>query len=172
MDTTEPILESRPAGRVWIVPLILVGMTAALAVAWAFLNLVGGVEGMEIAGPVFLLGGIFSLGLAGLFAWGIQRARLVITNDELTLLLVLGRIQTLSLPRLATVRIGQTRSNPSVPTLDLTDADGGSVWIGSKGWEREAEILQLIGDAAQRSGASVTPDAQAAIARGAIGTPD
>lgn len=158
-----PVLESRLAWGIYFVPILLAGGAVAMLVASLFLDLVGvGRAERAFIGPLMALLGVISLVLAGVWVWGARRARLTITEDGLSIVPHLGGPQSVALSRLVSVDLRRLPGS-AARAFVLADADGSSVQIGIGGWQREAEILRLIGEAARRTGANVTPGARDAM---------
>lgn len=163
IDRRTPILESRLAWGIYFAPIVLVCESVALLAAWLVLNLIGvDRPTLNLIGPLMAVLVVISLVLAGVWVWGARRARLTITNDELALVPHLGRPQSVALSRLVSVDLRRL-SGSAARAVVLTDANGKSVQIGIGGWEHEAGILKLIGDAVRRTGANVTPGARDAV---------
>lgn len=156
----ETTIESRVGRAVYMIPLILAGSALSLGVAWVLVQLiVDGRSQPAFMGPLFALGGVGSLTLAAIWLWGARRSRLVISQDQLAVSPTLGKPQSVRLSRLATVDLDRV-ANGQARILTLRDTDGASAQVGLGVWEREADILRLIGDASQRTGAKVAPEAQ------------
>lgn len=133
----------------------------ALLTAWLVLTLVGaGGSTLDLIGPLMAASGVISLVLAALWVWGARRARLTITEDELRLVPHLGRPQLVALSRLVSVDLRRLPLGSAAQALVVTDADGNSVQIGIYAWQREADIFRLIGEAARRTGSTITPAAR------------
>jgi len=156
------VLESRLAWGIYFAPIVLAGGAVTLLVAWLVLALVGLRAEQAQMGPLFVVLGAISIGLAGVWLWGAQRARLTITEDRLSIVPHLGRSQSVALGRLVSVDLRRLPGS-AARALVLVDAEGTSVQIGIGAWQREVEILTLIGEAARRTGAAVTPDARASF---------
>ncbi len=160
-----PALEVRPT-RPFFIPLVLIGGAGALLVAWLIMGAVGiPVEELGAFATLMVLSAAFSLALAAYWGWGAQRARLTISRDHLTVLPAAGRRQSVSLARLADVDL-RLVDRGKVQLLVLTDAGKQSAEIAIGGWNREAEIISRIADAARQSGADVTPSARDVIRAG------
>jgi hypothetical protein len=164
-----PAFETELAWGIYLAPIVLTGGAVALLIAWFVVQAVG-VAQEPLIGPLMAVLGTFSLVLAGVWVWGARRARLTITEDELRILPPLGREQRVSLRRLASVDLRQLPMASAARAMFLADTDGGSVRIGVDGWQREPEMLRLIGEAAGRADASVSPEARVALEHRSFGS--
>ena len=169
MTVSQPIFESRLAWGYYFAPIVLTGGAAGLLVAWLVLSFVDA-DRPDFMGLLLAALGVISLIVAAAWVWGGRRGRVVIGNDELTLMPPMGRAQSVKLPRIVTVDLRRL-SGSAARAIFLTDADGRSVQIGIGVWERETEIISLIGDAVGRTSATVSADAHDAISRAAQGLP-
>ncbi len=152
------VLESRAATAVYFAPLVLAGGALALLVAWLIMLAVGvDPSVLGLWGLIALVGGVFSVAFASVWTWGAWRSRVVITGDELTVTPHLAKARSVQLSTLS--RVGLRVAGGNARILELADAAGASADIGLGVWEREPEILRLIADAAERSGANVDPAA-------------
>jgi hypothetical protein len=164
---SQPLLESRPAWGTYFAPIVLTGGAVAMLIAWLILSLVGDNRPeLGILGPPMALAGAMSLVLAAIWVWGARRGRVVITEDELTLIPPMGRPKSVMLTRLVTVDLRRLPLGSASRAMVLTDADGRTVQIGIGAWQREEEILRLVADAARRTTASLSPEAKDVIAHG------
>ena len=159
----ETTLESRAGRAVYMIPLILAGSALSLGVAWVVMQLVVDAQSMPaLMGPLFALAGVGSLMLAAIWVWGARRSRLLITQGWLAVSPTLGKPQSVQLSRLASIELLRVPNGPA-RILALRDTSGASANVGLGVWQREADILRLIRDTADRTGAKVAPEAQRAL---------
>jgi hypothetical protein len=169
LTRSQPIFETRLAWGYYFAPIVLTGGAVALLIAWIVLNLVDA-DRPGFMGPLMAALGVVSLVIAGVWAWGGRRGRIVVSTDELTLTPPMGRAHSVDLSDVVSVDLRRLPGS-AARAMFLTDGDGRTVQIGIGAWEREIEILRLIGDAARRTSPAVTPEAQEALSKAAQGLP-
>lgn len=143
-----PAFEARLLSSSWVIPLVLFGLGALLAL-------------LPLSSLLATVGGAFLIGLALVVARMRWASRITLRGNDLNVAFFAPRTRSLNLVRLASITSRPSKASLGLaPALELRSYDGKGVTIRLGWWYHEPELLAVLDEAARRSDAYI--DTQAA----------